>query len=169
MYRKISKIAALLALTLPLAAAALSSDKEQPMELTADQAELDNATGVSVYTGNVVLTQGTLEITVHQNSDGELEKVLVDGRPATYQQLPDDEPLPVRARAPRMEYYSTAPKRVKLLRGATLTQGKNRFDGQTIVYFSQQDRVEAEGGKTDDGRIRIKFFPNQDKQEDKAQ
>ena len=42
-----------LLLLVPLTAAALSTDRDQPIELEADQAELDNSTGVSVYSGNV--------------------------------------------------------------------------------------------------------------------
>ncbi|KAB7623823.1 lipopolysaccharide transport periplasmic protein LptA [Alkalilimnicola sp. S0819] len=167
MYRKTNKLLALLVLALPLAAGALESDREQPIELEADRAEMDNVSGVSVYTGNVILTQGTLKITgdkmtVYQTEGGELDKAYVDGRPATYQQLPDDQPLPVKARAPRMEYYASGPERVRLLQGGLITQGQDEFEGETIVYLVQEDRMQAERGEGEDQRIRIKFFPKED-------
>ena len=44
-------------------AMALPSDREQPIRVQADSAELDERQGVAVYRGSVVITQGTLKIT----------------------------------------------------------------------------------------------------------
>jgi lipopolysaccharide export system protein LptA len=41
---------------------ALSSDREQPINLEADAADIDDLKGISIYTGNVVLTQGSMVI-----------------------------------------------------------------------------------------------------------
>ena len=79
-------------------AAALSSDREQPIELEADSAHIDERTGVSVYTGNVKLTQGSTRLladrlTVERGEDG--NRVVAEGQPATFSQQPDDKPKPV--------------------------------------------------------------------------
>ena len=53
----------LLSLGLALGSAgawALPSDREQPIRVQADTAELDDKQGVAVYRGDVVITQGTL-------------------------------------------------------------------------------------------------------------
>ena len=42
---------------------ALESDKNQPIEVEADSAELDDIRNVSIYTGQVVLTRGTIRMT----------------------------------------------------------------------------------------------------------
>ena len=41
----------------------LASDKDQPIEVEADSAELDDAKKISIYRGNVVVTQGTIRMT----------------------------------------------------------------------------------------------------------
>jgi len=166
MYRKsIERLLLFLVLAMPLAAHALSSDRTKPVNLTADKAKLNNATGVSVYTGNVVLTQGTLKITgdkltVYTNKNHQLEKAVVVGNLATYQQLPDGQKQYVHATAPRMEYYANGPERIRLLDGATLTQGKNRFTGKEVDYNVEKDLVNATSGNGGGKRIKITIYPN---------
>ncbi|MFT7374996.1 MAG: lipopolysaccharide export system protein LptA, partial [Oceanospirillaceae bacterium] len=41
---------------------ALASDRQQPLEIAADSAELNEGEGFSIYTGNVIITQGTMVI-----------------------------------------------------------------------------------------------------------
>ena len=45
------------------AARALSTDRDQPIEIEADFAELDDSRGVTMYKGNVIVTQGSLKLT----------------------------------------------------------------------------------------------------------
>lgn len=165
---------ALLALVAALVcgqALALSSDSDKPIKLNADEAVLNNATGVGIYRGDVVLTQGTLEVTgdvmrVYTNDQRQVTRIEVEGAPATYRQLPDDESEYVRARAPRMEYYAAGPERIRLLGGATLWQGRNEFKGETIVYNVASESVQADSGQKDDSRIEITLFPNRDQQQE---
>ncbi|MCA1804165.1 MAG: hypothetical protein LC646_02110 [Xanthomonadaceae bacterium] len=77
----------LLCLCLPLPSWALSSDREQPMYIESDQAELDDQKGISIYIGNVRVTQGTLvltgeHMTVYQDG-ANLDRVILLGKPAT--------------------------------------------------------------------------------------
>ena len=44
-------------------ALALPSDREQPIRVQADSAELDDKQGVAVYRGDVVVTQGSTKLT----------------------------------------------------------------------------------------------------------
>ncbi|HET8700182.1 MAG TPA: lipopolysaccharide transport periplasmic protein LptA [Nitrococcus sp.] len=147
--------------------AARNSDRDQPIKLSADQAEIDNVKGVSVYRGQVVLTQGTLKITgdvmhVYYTPDTrELDRIVVEGRPATYQELPEGQSEYVHAEAPRMEYYASGPRRIRLLQGATLWQGSNIFRGEQVVYNIEADQVEAHSGENKTNRIHITIYPNQ--------
>jgi lipopolysaccharide export system protein LptA len=151
----------LLCLCLPLPAWALSSDREQPMHIESDQAELDEQKGISIYIGNVRVTQGTLvltgdHMTVYQNG-ANLERVIMLGKPATYRQRPDDKDEDMRAEALRMEYFAD-PERVILLDEAVAWQGENSFRSDRIVYKVAQDRVEA--GAPDGGqRVHIILQP----------
>ena len=140
-------------------------DQDQPVQLSADKAELNNTTGVSVYTGSVVLTQGSMTIrgdkmTVHTDAQHQLEKAVVVGQPATYEQLPEGETEKVHAEAPRMEYYAASPERIVLMNGAKLWQGKNTFTGEHIVYEVAADKVNAQSG--DNQRIHITLFPKKE-------
>lgn len=162
MYRRLISLPLLGLLTLP--AAALDSDRSQPMELTARHAEMNNATGTGIYTGDVVLTQGTMRITadkmtVYTSAGGDLSRVVAEGKNATFRQLPEGQQDYVNARAPYMEYRPQEPGYVLLQGGAILTQGKNEFTGATIRYDMQQDTVIAESPKDSKERIRITFFP----------
>ena len=51
---------------LPTFSSALESDREQPIRIQADAAIVDEASGSSVYTGNVIITQGTLKVTANE-------------------------------------------------------------------------------------------------------
>ena len=157
-------LAAALLLAAALPAYALSSDRNQPVQLEAREARLDNATGVSVYTGDVVLVQGTLRITgdkmtVHTGPGGTLRKVVVEGERATFRQLPDGEQQYMNAQAPRMEYQASEPRFVDLSGGAELKQGKNTFSGEHIRYDIEADRVDAQSKPGSQERIQIIFHP----------
>ncbi|WP_253475145.1 lipopolysaccharide transport periplasmic protein LptA [Natronocella acetinitrilica] len=142
-----------------------SAAAAEPIYLDADEAEIDNVSGVSVYTGNVVMTQGLREITgdrmtVHTTREGrELSRVIVEGRPAVYTQQPDDGTALVRADAPRMEYFATGPERIILMDGGRITRGRNEFTGEVIEYNLETEVVNARGDDDTGRRIRITLFP----------
>lgn len=146
-------------------AVALESDSQQPVYLDADTAELDNASGKSVYRGNVVLTQGSLEITgdvmTLYTENGELVRAEITGEPATYKQTPEEGEPDVTARAPRMEYHAGGPNHIRLFEGGRLQQGDNVFTGRNILYDTITEVVNADsdGGQE---RIRIILHPNRE-------
>jgi lipopolysaccharide export system protein LptA len=162
--RPIRPLCILLLGALALPALALDSDRTQPVELSAERAEMNNTTGVSVYTGDVVLIQGTMRITadkmtVYTTAAGDLARVIAEGKNATFRQLPEGQQEYVHARATYMEYQPQAPGHILLQGSAVLTQGKNEFKGEAIRYDMQQDTVSAQSPKYSDKRIRITFFP----------
>lgn len=137
------------------AAAGLASDKDQPIEVEADTAELDDAQKLSIYRGNVIVTQGTIRMTgdvmtVHQTEDGELDTLILEGRPATYRQLPENSAIHDEAEALRMEYYELR-NYVILIREALVTQEGLRFSGDRIEYDTAQSKVKAWSAKSTGG------------------
>jgi lipopolysaccharide export system protein LptA len=131
------------------------------MFIEANEVELDDQTGISVYRGDVKVTQGTLvltgdHMTVHSRK-GDIEKVILLGTPATYRQRPDDEEEDRHAEALRMEYYAE-PERIILLQEAVTWQGKDVFRSDRIVYEMESDRVSA-GSPEGDQRVRITIQP----------
>ena len=78
-------------------ALALPDDQQQPIKIAADTATRDERAGITIYEGNVQLTQGSLKIvadmlTVTQN--GSTANIIVaTGNPATLTQQPEaDQP-----------------------------------------------------------------------------
>jgi lipopolysaccharide export system protein LptA len=129
------------------AAYGLASDKDQPIEVEADTAELDDAKKISIYRGNVIVTQGTIRMTgdvmtVHQTEDGDLDTLILEGRPATYRQLPEKSQVYDEAEALRMEYYELR-NYVILIREAVVTQEGLKFSGDRIEYDTAQSKVKA--------------------------
>ena len=157
---------ALLALLLPVTVAALTSDRDKPAYIEADRAEFNDKTGIGRYEGSVVLNQGTLHVeantlVVHRNG-GALARVIAEGEPAEFRQLPDDSELPMHGRALRVEYDVT--RSVVILEGeARVWQGQDRFTGNRIVYDTAAGTVQAQGGEAgDDGRVRAIIHPKKE-------
>lgn len=154
---------ALLALLLPAAATALTSDRQEPAYIEADRAEFNDKTGVGRYQGGVVLDQGTLHVeaetlVVHRR-DGALSRVIADGEPARFRQLPDDSEQMMHGRSLHIE-YDTANSVVTLEGEARVWQGEDQFTGDRIVYDTEAGTVQAEGGETSkDGRVHAIIHP----------
>lgn len=155
--RGASGLACVLGLVLALPAPALTTDKDQPIEVEADTAEMDDVKNVSIYRGNVIVTQGSIRMTgdvmtVYQTDTDDLDYLIMDGKPATYRQLPDDSEIYDEAEALRMEYYEIKNK-IILITKAVVTQEGLRFSGDRIEYDTELSKVKAwskPGGATGD-------------------
>lgn len=161
--RPLARLTLTLGLLLAGTAAAQGLGGSGPLRIQADQAELDNARGISTYTGNVELTREGVRVTgdrmvVYTDENRELERIVITGDPATYYDERQGEAVPVEAEAPRMEYYASGPERIRLLEGARLWQGENRFEGETIVYEPGSDRIIADSAGSGE-RIDVLLFP----------
>lgn len=148
----------------PGASWALSADRTQPMHIEADEVTIDDKKQVSVYVGDVVVTQGTLRITADKltvyTDDGDIQKMVALGRPATYKQRPDNKDQDVEAEALKMEYFADR-ELVILTDQAKLWQGPNTFASERIVYRLDRDQVDA-GRKAGGDRVRIIIHPQEE-------
>jgi len=156
-------LALLLAVPMVQAQTGDEASTPPPVELVADRAEVDEAEGISVYRGDVVLTRGSLRITgdvmrVYNNADGELERATVDGTPATYRETLADA-APRRAEAPRMEYHVTGPERLIVKQGGRLWQGENTVTGRVVTHYPQTARTVAESSDDSDDRVNVRVEP----------
>lgn len=156
MIRNSAKWLFILALAGPPGAHALSTDKDQPVHIEADRAEIDEPRGVSVYSGDVKVTRGSMHLTgdtmTVYNKGRELDHIVVVGGPATYRQRQDDQQEDMHAAAGRIEYYANSEK-VILLENAKLWQGINEFKSDRIVY--DISRGVANAGAPDSGQQRV--------------
>lgn len=177
----------LLALLLPFLisgnALAETADAEMPTNVEADQMAYDDVKQINIFTGNVVLTRGTLvmraeKMVVSQDAAGYQYGVMyaAPGSFATFRQKRDGGPnswIEGRA-ADRIEYdnksevakfYSNA--RVRLLDGQTIT---DQVEGEFISYDSKTEFYSVNNtasgqSKPGAGRIRAVIQPrNNEKQ-----
>lgn len=143
------KIYSLLLCLLPLTAWALSDDRDQPIQIQADRASLDDLKGITVYEGNVEVIQGSMrlhgdKVTLTYDADKQVEKIIAEGNPARFKQRPDKREEDIQAEARRME-YDAKQDMLHLITQAQVWQGKDRFSGQHIVYDAQRSVITAEG------------------------
>jgi lipopolysaccharide export system protein LptA len=162
---RISALAGVLGLLLSGTAGALSSDRQQPLQIDADKADIDQQHGVSTYRGNVHLTRGSMQLfadeVVVKHDGGTIHLVTATGSPASYQQLSDKQQM-IRARAQRME-YNIDTGQLLLLKGAELHQDTNVFASERIVYDSISDRVNAGAdAASPQDRVHITIQPGAD-------
>jgi len=129
----------------------LSTDKDQPVFVDADNMELDFKTGVRTYLGNVTIRQGSLTIwgdkVVMQYKNGALQTATAYGAPAKFKQLPDDSTEEVKGRAPKMVYVETK-ERLHMYEDATLIKGQDTIHAKQIDYDINTSKMVASGAPT---------------------
>ncbi|VXD03036.1 Lipopolysaccharide export system protein LptA [Pseudomonas sp. 8Z] len=129
------------------AAWALPSDRDQPIRIQADTAELDDKQGVAVYRGDVVITQGTLKITgdtvtITQTASGDVDVFTSVGNLAYYEQKPAVDKEIVKAYGKTIQYFASN-ERIVLIDQAKVIQEGNTFEGEKIVYDTRRQIVNA--------------------------
>jgi lipopolysaccharide export system protein LptA len=147
----------LLVLAVPQPARTLTTDQEQAIEIEADTGELDDARNTNTYTGAVIVTQGSIRITgdkmtVYYNENNDIEALIMEGRPATYRQLPDASAVHDEAQAQRMEYHKQK-NLVILIDRAQVKQAGGSLSGDRIEYDTLHSRVKVTSApdSTEDG------------------
>ena len=148
MSRRCAELLALVLLALPGVAAALESDRQQPIHVEADSVELDNRRGISTYQGNVVVDQGSLHVEADRlviyRQGEELARIEADGKPVRFRQRPDDAAEDIQGQAQHIEYR--AADSLILLQGAAAVQrGGDHFSGERIEYDTRRSVVNASG------------------------
>ena len=153
------------------------ADRDKPVHLEADRATVENATRTSVFTGNVVLTQGTLiiraeKMVVKEDSSG-FRHATAFGDPVSFRQKRDGRDEYIEGWSERMEYDGKADK-VQLFKKARLKRGPDEVEGDYISYDAVSEFFQVTGSneKTDTqtspaGRVRIVIQPK-NKQENPA-
>ncbi len=150
-------------MALPLSATARESDRQQPMNVEADDFDAVMADdSESKLLGNVEITQGTLRITAASatisRAKGDIKRVLLEGAPATMQQ-DNDEGVTMRANANRIDYDVSA-ESVVLTGNVAVDQGADTLRGERITYDLKNGRLNASGqGTGAGGRIRMTIQP----------
>ncbi len=144
-----------------------SFDTNQPIEITADSLEVQQANQIAIFEGNVQVVQGEIrmraaKLMVHYADKNQSES----GEPANIRQI--DALGDVFLSSPRETaqgdkgVYDVTNKQIDLQGNVVLTQGKNVLRGNTLTLnlITGKSRVEG-GGATDGntGRVKGIFVP----------
>ncbi len=151
---------ALIALLLPAAAMAKTSDRNQPMTIdsTAQEGDMLSDNGKVRFSGNVVITQGTLEIHADTadifQKNGQTDRVVLHGKQATLKQQMDDGST-MNGVADNIE-YKVADEIIILTGNYSVTSPKGTNAGQRMVYNTKTGNMQSGG---DGSRVRTVIQP----------
>jgi lipopolysaccharide export system protein LptA len=130
-------------------ALALPDDANQPISIVADSAIKDDKLGLTIYEGNVSITQGSLNILADKVTvfivAEQVSKMVAIGKPASFKQQPNVDAKDVIAKADTIDYF-ILDKKITLTENALLNQGGSTLTGKVINYDLNDAKAKAEGG-----------------------
>jgi lipopolysaccharide export system protein LptA len=159
--------------------AAENADKSKPMNIEADSLRYDDARQISVFTGRVVITKGTIvirgqQVEVRQDAQGNQFGVVTasSAEPAFFRQKREGVDEFIEGDAQTIEYDGRADTvrflqkaQLRRYRGATLA---DQISGAVIVYDNTKDMFTVDGAARPSGatapagRVRAMLSPKQD-------
>lgn len=159
-------------LVLPLGVAqAERADRNKPLSAEADSLRYDDARQTSVFSGNVVITKGSIlirgaQVEVRQDPQGN-QFGLVTGQPGFFRQKREGVDEHIEGQAERIEYDSktetvrfTGQAVLRRYRGSQLN---DETTGSAITYNGANDTFSVDGGVRStgnpSGRVRAMFTP----------
>ena len=133
---------------------ATNNPQQLPINLKADHGEYDANAGVATYTGNVVVTQGEMnlkgdKITIRLQ-DGKIHTIESWGNPTTFHYVPAKEP-PIDGSGKYMK-YTVPTSTVEIDKNAHVRQDKNEPRADPLTYNLKQERVSGR-------RVNMTFQP----------
>lgn len=150
-----------------------AADRDKPIDLEADTVKVDDSKQISIYTGNVILTQGTLiihadKLIVREDQEGFQHSTSL-GNPTTFKQKMEGKDEYMQGSAQRIEYDGRMDK-VQLYTKAWVKRGEDIVHGDYIMYDANAEYAEVIGGGsqsatpgTPSGRVRAIIQPKNKK------
>lgn len=143
------------------------------MVIRADEAvatSLDFEQGEWRFEGNVELTVDNARIDADRATivfvANELQAAELIGTPATFENLDEVDAQPIRGQANHLS-YDNAGRVMRLLEGASFSQGQNEFRGCDLIYDLDQEQITS--GSSDCGEpVVITIVPRNGDDEDEA-
>ncbi len=138
-------------------------DEEQPVHISADSLDIQDQTGLSVYTGRVEVIQGSLtlngdRITI-QHPERSVQSIKVTGQQARFKRFDAVEQTWVKGRADFIHYQ--ADERTLLLIGSAKVEqpGKHLITGPKLFYDMQNKTLKAQSTPKQKQRISVTLMP----------
>jgi len=140
---------------------ALGTDGEQSISVEADSLEVREQEKISIYQGNVSLTQGSLEIrserlVIHFNEANDLVLMEMTGSPARFRQL-DNEQREMLGQARRINYRNLE-STLELLEDARFSHAGDTIESKSIRINTKDNNIQAGSSDTDE-RVKMLIQP----------
>jgi lipopolysaccharide export system protein LptA len=140
----------------------LEGDNEQPIYIDSDTASYDEKKDISIYTGNVIYTQGSLvvnsdEMTFHLK-EGEITKVVAVGKPARFKQSPGKDKDDIHGVGLTGIYYPSTSK-LHLIKEAEVWQAGKKTASDLIIYDTKFSVLTAGDKNSASKRVHTVFQP----------
>ena len=140
----------------------LEGDTAQPVSIESNSGFYDDKKGVSIYTGKVVIIQGSMRIdadkVVVYMKNREIQKLVATGTPAKFQQTPEEGKEDVHGNALTAEYYPET-KLLIMIEKAVVWQGKNSTASERIEYDRIAEVVKAGDSGSENKRVHVILQP----------
>ena len=159
---------------------ALPTDRDQPIRIQADDAQLDDKQGIATYKGDVIITQGSMKVTgntvtITRTQAGDIDVVTSVGNLAYFEQTQTaGDTKPVQGYGVTIQYHATQDRVVLIDRAKVIDKDGNITQGEKIVYDTNKKLASAgraTGSKVTETRPRIDMViqPKKKTDEQKAQ
>ena len=137
----------------------LDSDRDQQIEIESDSAEFRELDGITIYTGNVRMEQGSILLLANQISiytdSGEVTRLVATGKRAYYEQIPSPGQEKVIAQGNTIEYLLEQDV-IYLIQNASLTQEGTTLNGNRITYDVRNHLLKANNQPGNaSGRVKV--------------
>ncbi|AKV06670.1 MULTISPECIES: lipopolysaccharide transport periplasmic protein LptA [Pseudomonas] len=158
---------------------ALPNDQQQPIRIQADDAQLDDKNGVATYTGDVIITQGSMKVTgnkvtITRTAAGDIDVVTSVGNLAYFEQLQTaGDTKPVQGYGVTIQYHASQDRVVLIDKAKVIDKDGNVTQGEKIVYDTNKKLASAgraTGTNVTESRPRIDMViqPKKKTEEQKA-
>ncbi len=142
---------------LPIQSICLAEVSAEKILINADNMQMNLESGKSIYTGNVKISQGQLElsgdiVTIEQKNN-EIDRLTVTGKPARYNHVTDQGET-IEAESEHM-VYTASKNRLVMTINARLQQPDHKLSSEKIVYDTLNKIVMAGSsvGTQDNGSV----------------
>ncbi len=147
---------------------ALEGDQQQPITLESNSGFYDDKKGLSIYTGNVVVVQGSLRLEADKVivylQDKQITKMVATGHFVKFKQLPEEGQEEVHGKSLIAEYYPKTSLLI-LLKKAVVWQGVNSTASDHIEYDRISEVIKAGDSQSSSKRVHVILKPTNETNE----
>ncbi len=141
---------------------ALQEDTNQPISIESNSGFYDDKNGVSIYTGDVIIIQGSMRLEADKLvvylDNREIQKMVATGEPVKFKQTPEVGKADVHGSSLVAEYYPESELLI-MLQQAVIWQGNNSTASEKIEYDRISEVLKAGDGRSSAARVRVILQP----------